>query len=58
MENVLAVIPEPEFKNRKYFVQIDLWDYAVQKCSTSTVTIMSILLCFLQIVSVFKHFEK
>lgn len=34
MENVLAVIPEPEFKNRKYFVQIDLWDYAVQKCST------------------------
>lgn len=34
MENVLAVIPEPELKNRKYFVQTDLWNYAVQKCST------------------------
>ena len=33
MENVLAVIPEPELKNRKYFVNPELWNFALQKCS-------------------------
>ena len=34
MENVLVVIPDPELKNRKYFVNAELRNFAIQKCST------------------------